>query len=237
MHPIKSVHDAIPNALVIQNVRDILIARFKKFESIQSVYLYGSILTNKFHEKSDIDILFIVEDIKDRSEFLRKIKAVRAKIDNVKLDINIVFASEFRHLWHIFRPPTFFVWIKQRHTLLWGEDLLQNIKEKEITAQKMYKRSVDLAQGCRAVYLNDKDVAFWEIRYSRWLRELQYGLLYLHGEIELDPRTCGEKLCDAFPEVRKARLLSTKDQLPIKILSDIAETFVRCIEIHFIKNS
>ena len=227
----------MPNTLVIQNVTNVLKAHFQKFESIRSAYIYGSVLTNKFHEKSDIDVIFIVKDVADRSEFLRKIKAVRSKILGLKLDINIVFASEFRRLWHIFRPPTFFVWIKQRNVLLWGKDSLQKIEEQEITAQKMYKRAVDLAQGCRAVYLNDKDVAFWEIRYSRWLRELQYGILYLHGELELDSKVCGKKLCKAFPEVKKAQLLSLKDHLPIKNLSEIAEIFVLCIERHFIKKS
>jgi hypothetical protein len=118
---------------------------------------------------------------------------------------------------------------------LWGEDSLQNIDEKEITAQKIYKRAVDLAQGCRSVYLNDKDVAFWELRYSRWLRELQYGILYLHGEIELDSKLCGKKLCKAFPEVKQARLLSSKERLSIRTLSEIAEAFVLSVEKHFIK--
>lgn len=231
----KPTHKNAPNVLVIQNVTDVLKAHFQKFKSIRSAYIYGSVLTNKFHEKSDIDVIFIVDDVADRSEFLRKIKDVRSKIFGFKLDINIVFASEFRRLWHIFRPPTFFVWIKQRNVLLWGEDSLQKIEEKEITAQKMYKRAVDLAQGCRAVYMNDKDVAFWELRYSRWLRELQYGILYLHGEIELDSKACGQKLCKAFPEVKKALLLSSKERLSIRTLSEIAEMFVLCIERHFIK--
>ncbi|MEK7473513.1 MAG: nucleotidyltransferase domain-containing protein [Patescibacteria group bacterium] len=237
MRQARSVQERTPNDLVIQNVTSALKAHFQKFKSIRSAYIYGSVLTNKFHEESDIDVIFIVEDVTNRSEFLRRIKAVRSKIHGFKPDINIVFTSEFRHLWHIFRPPTFFVWIKQRHVLLWGEDSLKKIKEKEITAQKIYKRAVDLAQGCRAVYLNDKDVAFWELRYSRWLRELQYGILYLHGEIELDSKVCGQKLCRAFPEVRQALLLSTKDRLPIKILSEIAETFVLCVKKHFIKES
>ncbi len=203
---------------------------------IRSAYVYGSVLTKKFHKKSDVDVIFIVDDVSDRCGFLRKIKAVRCKIKGFKLDLNVVFESEFRRLWHIFRPPTFFVWIKQRNVLLWGVDSLRNIDEKEITAQKIYKRAVDLAQGCRAVYMNDKDVAFWELRYSRWLRELEYGILYLHGEIELDSRVCGQKLCKAFPEVKRAQLLSVKEGLPINILSEIAESFVLCIKKHFIKN-
>lgn len=224
-----------PNALVIQKVTKALMDNFQKFKPIQSAYIYGSVLTKKFHKKSDIDVMFIVEDITDRCEFLKRIKTVRASIKDFKLDINIVFRDEFRHLWHIFRPPTFFVWIKQRNILLWGADCLRDLKENEITVKTIYKRAVDLAQGCRAVYLNDKDVAFWEIKYSRWLRELQYGMLYLHGEIELDSELCGKKLCKAFSEVKQARLLSTKDRLPIKSLSEIAETFVLCIERHFIK--
>jgi len=118
--------------------------------------------------------------------------------------------------------------------LLWGKDCIQSIKEEKITVNSIYKRAVDLAQGCRAVYLNDKDVSFWEIKYSRWLRELQYGILYLHGELELDSKVCGKKLCKAFPELKKAGLL-TKKQLPIKSLSEIAESFVLCVYNHFVK--
>mgnify|MGYP003392563979 CR=1 FL=1 len=224
------------NDLLIQRVKQILSDKFKTFSSIQSAYIYGSILTNKFHKKSDIDVLFIVEDIVERSEFLKNVKIVRASVKGFKLDINVVFRSELRHLWHIFRPPTFFVWVKQRHVLLWGVDSLKNINENEITLKSIYKRAVDLAQGCRAVYLNDKDVEFWEIRYSRWLRELQYGMLYLHGEIELDSALCGKKLCAAFPEIKQAHLLSKK-RLPIKHLSEIAEEFVRCIEKNFVKKT
>lgn len=178
--------------------------------------------------------MFIIEEVADRCEFLRRVRAVRATIKGMKLDINVVFQSEFRHLWHIFRPPTFFIWAKQRNVLLWGVDCLRDLKEEEITVMTIYKRAVDLAQGCRAVYLNDKDVAFWEIKYSRWLRELQYGILYLYGEIELDSKLCGKKLCAAFPEVKRARLLS-KDRLPIKSLSKIAEEFVLCIRKNFLK--
>lgn len=225
----------MPNALMIQKVTKVLMDNFQKFKSIQSAYIYGSILTKKFHKKSDIDVMFVVEDVTDRGEFLRRVKAVRAEIKGFKLDINIVFRSEFRHLWHIFRPPTFFIWIKQRNRLLWGEDSLYDLNEKAITVKSIYKRAVDLAQGCRAVYLNDKDARFWEIRYSRWLRELQYGILYLHGEIELDSKLCGKKLCKAFPEIKQAWCLSTKYRLPINILSEIAETFVLCVEKHFIK--
>lgn len=229
-------HMSTPNTLVIQRVIKIIQAKFKNFKSIKSAYIYGSILTNSFHKKSDIDVLFIVKDIKDRCKFLRRVKAVRATVKDFRLDINIVFYSEFLNLWHIFRPPTFFVWIKQRNMLLWGVDCLRDIKEKKITAKSIYKRAVDLAQGCRAVYLNNKDVAFWETKYSRWLRELQYGILYLHGELELDSKLCGKKLCEAFPEIKRAKFLSKK-KLPIKILSEIAEAFALCVYRNFIKKS
>lgn len=226
----------MPNILLIKKVTKVLKTNYKKFRAIQSAYIFGSILTNNFHKKSDIDVLFIVKDVADRCKFLRKVKATRDAIKGFKLDVNIVFRSEFCNLWHIFRPPTFFIWIKRRNILLWGEDSLRNLREDKITVKAIYKRAVDLAQGCRAVYLNDKDVAFWEIRYIRWLRELQYGMLYLHGEIELDSKLCGKKLREAFPEVKRVQLLS-KERLPIKILSDIAETFVLCINKRFVKQS
>lgn len=224
----------MPNDLLIEKVTKILKNNFKNFDTIQSAYLYGSILTDNFHKESDIDVLFIVDDSVDRHKFLKKIKTARTKEKHFKLDINVVFYSEFLNLWHIFRPPTFFVWIKQRNALLWGKDYLRNIKEEKITVSSIYKRAIDLAQGCRAVYLNDKDVDFWEIRYSRWLRELQYGILYLQGELELDSKLCGRKLCRIYPELKRAKLLSKK-QLPIKSLSEIAEAFVICITKHFIK--
>ncbi|HUT22035.1 MAG TPA: nucleotidyltransferase domain-containing protein [Candidatus Bipolaricaulota bacterium] len=222
------------NLILINEVTTNLRSNFKEFKCIQSAYLYGSILTDNFHKKSDIDVLFIVKDIKDRQAFFKKIKTIRTKEKKFKLDINIVFESEFRNLWHIFRPPTFFVWIKQRNALLWGKDCIRDIKQEKITVNSIYKRAVDLAQGCRAVYLNDKDVDFWEIKYSRWLRELQYGILYLSGDLELDSKICGRKLCKSFPELKKARLL-TKKQLPIKSLSEIAESFVLCVYNHFVK--
>jgi len=225
----------MPDVLLIEEIAEKLRANFKKFKCIKSAYLYGSVLTDKFNNESDIDILFLVEDIKDRKTFLKNIKTIRAKEKKLKLDINVVFKSEFLNLWHIFRPPTFFVWIKQRNKLLWGEDCLRNIKEEKITVNSIYKRAVDLAQGCRAVYLNDKDVAFWEIKYSRWLRELQYGILYLCGELELDSKTCGKKLCQSFPELKKTKCLSKK-RLPIKTLSEIAEQFVLCVYNHFVKS-
>lgn len=226
----------MPNDLVIQEITKILKDRFSKYKQIQSAYIYGSVLTNSFHKRSDIDVLFIVDDVPSRRLFLKRIKAARATIRDFKMDINVVFQSEFIHLWHIFRPPTFFVWIKQRNKLLWGVDRLRAINEDEITVRSIYKRAVDLAQGCRAVYLNNKDVLFWETRYSRWLRELQYGILYLHGELELDSKLCNKKLCKAFPELKRTRLLSQK-RLPINVLSEISEDFVLCIKKNFVEKS
>jgi predicted nucleotidyltransferase len=227
----------MPNTLLIQEVTKVLRDKYKKFKAIRSAYIFGSLLTDNFHKKSDVDILFIVEDVKDRCKFLKKIKAIRTTVKNLKLDINIVFEREFRHLWHIFRPPTFFIWIKQRNILLWGKDSLRDLREEKITVKTIYKRAVDLSQGCRSVYLNDKDVAFWETRYIRWLRELQYGILYLYGEIELDSKLCSKKLGTALPEIKKQTHLLSKKTLPIKSLSEIAEKFVLCVYENFVKKT
>jgi len=70
------------NTLLVEEVTKILRTNFKKFKCIQSVYLYGSILTDKFHKDSDIDILFIVDNIKNRHLFLKKVKAICAKEKN-----------------------------------------------------------------------------------------------------------------------------------------------------------
>lgn len=222
-------------ALVIKKVERLVKAKFGKIKSIKAIYLYGSILAPGFSKVSDVDLLFIVDDMSNRYVFVKKIKALRTAVKEFDLDISIVFQSEFIHLWHIFRPPTYFVWIKRRNRLLCGEDLLRNVKESAITAQSIYKRSVDLAQGSRSIYLNDKNVLFWEKKYIKWLRELDYGILYLCGEIETDHKLCEEKICIIFPELRKIKLLQ-KNHLPIKTISEIAESFAYCIHKNFIKN-
>lgn len=221
--------------LVIEMVERLVKSKFSRIKSIRAIYLYGSILTNAFFRSSDIDLLFIVDDISNRSLFLKKIKALRAAVKEFNLDISVVFHSEFIRLWHIFRPPTFFIWIKRNNMLLCGEDLLRNVQESAITAQSVYKRSVDLAQGSRSVYLNDKNVLFWEKKYVKWLRELEYGVLYLCGEIETDHKLCEEKICGALPELKKVKLLQ-KRHLPIKTISEIAESFAHCVHKNFIKN-
>jgi len=223
------------NILVIEKVKRLIKAKFGKIKSIKAIYLYGSILTDTFSKNSDIDLLFIVDDISNRHSFLKKSKTFRATVKEFHLDISIVFHSEFIHLWHIFRPPTYFVWIKRNNVLLHGEDLLRNVKESAITTRSIYKRSVDLAQGSRSVYLNDKNILFWEKRYIRWLRELEYGVLYLCGEIETDHKLCEEKICKVFPELRKIKLLR-KNHLPIKTISEIAESFAYCVHKNFIKD-
>ncbi len=96
------------DTLLIKKVKKILLVKFKNFQAIQSAYIYGSILTDNFHKKSDIDVLFIVKDVADRCEFLKRIKVARGSVKDFKLDINIVFRSEFL-IFGIFLGPQRFL--------------------------------------------------------------------------------------------------------------------------------
>ncbi|MBI4426759.1 MAG: nucleotidyltransferase domain-containing protein [Candidatus Kerfeldbacteria bacterium] len=63
----------MPHPPFIQKVAEALKARFENFTPIRSAYLYGSVLTDHFSETSDIDVLFIVDDMPERNSFLEPI--------------------------------------------------------------------------------------------------------------------------------------------------------------------
>jgi len=159
--------------------------KFLQISEIISLYLYGSVLTLHFvPKKSDIDILIISKDVTNPFKFIEKIKKISQGV-NLKLDVNVVFYSEFKERWHIYRPPSYFLGIKYRSVLLFGEDLLCRINDKEVSYRKVYKRVVDLAQSSRSIYLNDKNCSFWEEKYFSWLRIAILEVLFLMGEFEL----------------------------------------------------
>ena len=83
------------NEPVVERVSLILKNKYKKFPSIISAYIYGSILTTNFSKTSDIDILFIVNNLEDPNKLLKEIKTIRSKVKDFKLDINVVFLDEF----------------------------------------------------------------------------------------------------------------------------------------------
>ncbi|GEM_PF-2942061 len=211
------------NTILIKKVEQILRQRFKKFSEITSVYLYGSILSNEFSDKSDIDVLFIVSDLLDTGTFLSKVKSIRALIEKHNLDINVVFMKEFVRRWHIYRPPTYFFWIKNRGRLLWGRDIIKSIRKSDITPEMIYKRAVDLSQSCRSVYINNKDGTFWEPKYRRWLRTLVSGIYFLESGLEFDFEICIKKLSEKHSELVGIPGLSFK-KTSIKSLSEISES-------------
>ena len=195
---------------------------FSDIEEIMSAYVYGSILSDRFdNQKSDIDILFICKDSENPHLLLKKIKKKREKI-KAKLDISVVFYSEFLKRWHIYRPPTYFIGIKLANEFLWGDNLIQDVSLDDVKPIDIYKRIVDLSQGIRGVYINGKNDDFWCQKYKGWLKVSLLEILYLHGNFNLNFNTGLTVLLDKYPELKSAELL-LKNNLSSEELSDIAE--------------
>lgn len=195
---------------------------FHDLHEILSAYLYGSILTNTFSRRSDVDVLFIVKEMQHPHKFIQKLKRRRERCRELKLDLNVVFYDEFLRRWHIYRPPTFFIGIKMRHLHLWGRDLLRSVRKNEASRLDVYQRFVGLAQGSRAVYLNGKDTDFWSKKYLKWLRTAVLELLYVHNAHLLDFHRAMEIIRRDYPELTKVGLL-LEDDLKMEALHKIAE--------------
>ncbi len=211
--------DKFSNLVAIEKIRKFFI----KDRLIISAYVYGSFLTNQFNsKKSDVDILIICRDT-DRPElFLKRIKSIHKKISELKLDINVVFYSEFIKRWHIYRAPTYFIGIKHRNKLICGKDILSTIDDKEVSVDDIYKRVVDLAQGSRGVYINGKDPDFWVNLYSRWLKISLLEVLFLTGELDLSYDSGLNKISKTFPELKSFKLLLAQKQ-EMEIINKLAE--------------
>ncbi len=212
--------------ILMQEVQGLIRCHFKRFRAIQAAYLFGSILTDAFTKNSDVDVLFIISNVSDRNNFLKEIRHARSKIRTFKLDINIVFDSEFEKRWHIYRPPTFYMWIKQKNILLWGRDRLQAFNKEEVTSESIYRRAVDLAQSSRSIYLNDKNAKFWEEKYVKWLRELTREILYVMGRREANLDICASEIAKIAPRLRQVSLLK-RSKLSIKRISEISEALAQ----------
>ena len=193
---------------------------FSDIEEIMSAYVYGSILSDRFDNQKS-DILFICKDSENPHLLLKKIKKKREKI-KAKLDISVVFYSEFLKRWHIYRPPTYFIGIKLANEFLWGDNLIQDVSLDDVKPIDIYKRIVDLSQGIRGVYINGKNDDFWCQKYKGWLKVSLLEILYLHGNFNLNFNTGLTVLLDKYPELKSAELL-LKNNLSSEELSDIAE--------------
>lgn len=223
----------MPNNHIIKKVSEILKDKFEKFSSVLSAYLYGSILTDNFLKTSDIDVLFIVGNISNTNKLLKEIKITRDAIKDFKLDINVVFMDEFIRRWHIYRPPTYFYWIKSRNKLLWGTDHIKNVKESEITAESLFRRAVDLAQSSRSVYLNNKDASFWEAKYKRWISTLICEINYFDDKLEFDFKLCARRLAKKYPEIKNITVLF-QEKPSMEKISGLAENLVCFIRQKFL---
>ena len=213
------------NNETVKIISEILKDKFKKLPAIFSAYIYGSVLTNNFSQTSDIDVLFVVDNIDNPNELLKEIKAIRGTVKNFKLDINVVFMDEFIRRWHIYRPPTYFYWIKSRSMFLWGTDYKKDVKESEITAESLFRRAVDLAQSSRSVYLNNKDDSFWESKYKRWVSTLVCEINYFDDELEFDFEICAPWMANKYPEI-KNMLGLLQDKPSMETITGVAESLV-----------
>lgn len=211
---------------VVQQLKE----KFKQEEDILSLYIYGSILSKYFNlQKSDVDVLMIVKNINNSAQFIKRMRRLSLNIKNIKLDLNIVFYDEFNKKWHIYRTPLFFIGVKYKHKLVLGKDLIRNIKESKTSVASIYKRIVDLAQGSRGIYVNNKEPIFWEKKYIKWLRIIVLEILYLTGNFELHFLSGLKKIQIKYRQLKFLTPLK-KNKLSISEINNIAEklkVFVR----------
>lgn len=215
---------------------DIVVKSLRERKEIAAAYLYGSILSKKFiRNKSDVDVLLIVSDVEYPSRLIDDIKQ-RVKVigRNIKLDVNIVFMTEFINRWHIYRPPTYFIGIKHRHKLLWGQDLLADIDDREVTPDLVYKRLVDLAQSSRGIYVNNKEPKFWVKKYASWLKIAALEVLFLTGEFDLSFVSGFKKLKNKYHNLEFLNILN-KTRLTIKDINYVAENLCLFVYNNWIK--
>ncbi|MFA5126544.1 MAG: nucleotidyltransferase domain-containing protein [Patescibacteria group bacterium] len=218
----------------LNNLKKELKKNYVAFHEIKSAYIYGSVLSDRFREgKSDIDVLFICKDIEEPHHFLKKIK-IKARKINTKTDINVVFYSEFIRRWHIYRPPTYFIGIKLVNELLWGEDVIRNVNIKDAKPIDIYKRIVDLSQGIRGVYINNKNDDFWREKYRSWLKVALLEVLFLYGDFDLNFKSGLINILKKCPELKPAKALQKKN-LSIEKLNEIAELLRIHMLNHFMK--
>jgi len=200
-----------------------VVKEFKEIKEIISLYVYGSVLTKNFNPKrSDIDLLFIVKDIQNPESFINETKSKLKQFHDFKLDANIVFLSEFKKRWHIYRPPSYFIGIKHRSRLIYGKDLIKQVKDSEMTVDLVYKRIVDLAQSSRGIYLNSKEARFWKKKYVRWLKIAVLEILFLVDGLDLDFQSGLRKIKLIHPELFFLDILN-KNKISMKEVNKIAE--------------
>ena len=200
-----------------------VVREFKDIKTIISLYVYGSVLTKDFNQKrSDIDLLFIVKDIQNPKSFIDEIKSKLKQFHDFKLDANIVFLSEFKERWHIYRPPSYFIGIKHRSKLIYGKDLIKQVKDNEMTVDLVYKRIVDLAQSSRGIYLNNKEVRFWKKKYIKWLKIAVLEFLFLIDDLDLNFQSGLKKIKLIYPELFFLDILN-KDKISMKEINDVTE--------------
>jgi len=206
-----------------------------KYEEIECAYIYGSFLTERYNSaKSDIDILLIVKDSDKPESFIRKIKNEIKDLNHINPDVNVVFYSEFKRRWHVYRPPTYFLGVKLESILVFGKDLLSEVMDTEIKSEAIFRRAVDLAQSSRGIYLNSKNIDFWKTKYIKWLRVLVLEILYLEGTFDLSFKSGLKKLIkiDGSLEYLNALLY---DEMSMGEISSISEKLRNHIYSRFIK--
>ncbi len=217
---------------------DTAVKKFKKVfigeGDILSLYIYGSTLSDQFDpHRSDVDLLAICKDSGNPIGTINKIKGKLHVFSGMRLDMNIVFLSEFKRRWHIYRPPSYYLGIKYQHRLVFGKDLLVACKDSEVGPEQIYKRIVDLAQGSRGVYVNGKDPEFWAKKYVGWLKVAILEILFLTGEFDLSFLSGIKKLLTKFPRLKPVAHIITKKNLSIGEVNKIAEKLRVFVEEEF----
>jgi predicted nucleotidyltransferase len=155
-----------------------------KKDRIISLYVYGSYLEER--EPNDIDLFVIIEN-----GFSKKMGVIKEckKVTDLKgypIDWNIKTEDEFRSRVHVNRPVTYFIGIKKRSKLLFGEHKIKEVKESEIKSSMIIRRAYEIAQRARHCYVNSENVNFWRTKLRKRALSLVSELLFLEGEVALN---------------------------------------------------
>lgn len=220
----------------VEIVAKTVIEKFSKIDGVRACYIFGSFINGTFNSsRSDIDIMLFFDDVIDSTTVIDRVVHAKSQID-FKTDVSIVFMSEFKIRKHIYRE-TFFLWIVKQSKLIFGDDILTEIKKTEFNYDMLYRRIVDLAQSSRSVLINSKEDSFWVSKYQRWLKIFCLEMLYhLENKYICDFKIASKELISEFPELDYIHLL---DNAEIKIadVSLVAERLKSFIEYRYINGN
>jgi predicted nucleotidyltransferase len=180
-----------------------LLAEASAKSNIVSGYIYGSVLRDDFlPDTSDIDILLVVKDARDRSSALF-INALPTDL-RLKTDISILTELEVTRRLHPGWSAHYFFNVKSSGICFHGIPLLESIDKNVLSIEEASKRLTHITQRSRFVLANPRkrnEIPFWLAKYQYWVPLCLMELLALYGSAEFRIRRTHEHFQRMFPGI------------------------------------